>query len=385
MHTHLMFLLFLFLSLFITIIFISKFLNQSTLKKNDYAPLPQQKPVHLLIVSSWRSGSSFFGEIFNHHPDVFYLYEPGHPVWMRFQQESAELLHYPVRDLLHSLFTCDVSPLYSYLPAGGKRISEIKFFAETRALCFAPVCSNSTPLAGYDRKNCLKHCGNTPLEKMAEVCRAHSHVAMKTVRIFDFNILFPLFRDPALDLRILHLVRDPRAVTSSRRYFSLSIDDKIVVSAYNGKEQVKPTLAQVMAKICRSQVAINKVARGNQEFLRGRYMVIRHEDLAKEPFYNVKRIYNFAGLSLPKDLESWIDKVTRKTTSSENGSIAYSRNSSEVVNKWRRDLDFELVKNIQNGCQEAMELFGYLRVITPKEQKNQSLNLIEDMNVDEQY
>merc|ERR1712241_441435 len=29
----------------------------------------------IVIVTEWRSGSSFLGDIFNMHPDVFYLYE----------------------------------------------------------------------------------------------------------------------------------------------------------------------------------------------------------------------------------------------------------------------------------------------------------------------
>lgn len=30
--------------------------------------------VHVLLLSSWRSGSSFLGQVFNQHPDVFLPY-----------------------------------------------------------------------------------------------------------------------------------------------------------------------------------------------------------------------------------------------------------------------------------------------------------------------
>jgi len=33
-------------------------------------------PKRLLIVTSWRSGSTFLGTILAHHPAVFYHYEP---------------------------------------------------------------------------------------------------------------------------------------------------------------------------------------------------------------------------------------------------------------------------------------------------------------------
>ena len=34
------------------------------------------KRVGIVIISSYRTGSTFLGEIFNHHPKVFYHFEP---------------------------------------------------------------------------------------------------------------------------------------------------------------------------------------------------------------------------------------------------------------------------------------------------------------------
>ena len=33
-------------------------------------------PTQLLIITSWRSGSTFFSEILSHHPAVYHHYEP---------------------------------------------------------------------------------------------------------------------------------------------------------------------------------------------------------------------------------------------------------------------------------------------------------------------
>ncbi|XP_068105415.1 carbohydrate sulfotransferase 4-like [Hyperolius riggenbachi] len=335
-----------------------------TLKKN---------PVHLLVVSSWRSGSSFVGQIFNHHSDVFYLFEPGHPVWMKFRNESSELLHYPVRDLLRSLFTCDVSPLRQYLPKGGNYIGELRFFAESLALCSPPACSAFIPSEGYDRFKCYHRCKDISLETMAERCKTHSHVVMKTVRIFDLSILLPLFRDSALDLRILHLVRDPRAIAFSRKYFDLEIEDKIVLRNEGDKNI---TISRVMEKICKSQVDINNVAKAAKA-LQGRYMVIRHEDLSNDPLQSIQQIYSFASLSLTKDLEQWAFNVTHEEVENYNGVMTFSRESSQVTQKWRTNLDFSFVEEIQQNCKEAMDLFGYLAARSPTEQKNTDLTLVK--------
>ncbi|XP_075041984.1 carbohydrate sulfotransferase 4-like [Mixophyes fleayi] len=369
-----------FLVLFMSLMlfyFSQSFSNKSP--SYSFSPSASLKPnsVHVLVVSSWRSGSSFLGQIFNHHSDVFYLFEPGLPTWMKFKKESAELLHYPVRDVLRSLFTCDVSPLWQYLPNGGKNIGDLRFFAESRALCTLPACPSFIPSEGYDRSNCYHRCRNTPFDKMAEICGTYSHVVMKTVRILDLSVLLPLFRDPALDLRILHLVRDPRAVALSRRSFPLDIEDKIVLKNEGNYKKDNISISRVMGKICKSQVAINKVARTAQA-LHGRYMAIRHEDLTINPIQSLKQIYNFAGLRLTMDLKQWIYNVTHEEFKGENGFMAFSKVSSNVIQRWRTALDFDSVKDIQQGCNEAMDLFGYLPMRSMNEQKNMTVKVIKD-------
>ncbi|KAM4696175.1 carbohydrate sulfotransferase 4-like [Rhinophrynus dorsalis] len=358
-------------------VFLSHFLFFHPLRSYSSSS-SQRRPVHVLILSSWRSGSSFLGQLFNHHPDVFYFFEPGHPVWMRFQQESAELLHYPVRDLLHSLFSCDISPLQSYLPYGGQRFSEIKFFAESRALCSPPACLYPVTSEGYNRTKCSVLCGRIPLKKMAETCETYSHVVMKTVRILDLNVIIPLLRDRDLDLRILHLVRDPRAVASSRKSFYLSIENKIIIAREKKLKKNRPTMSQVMAKICNAQVAINKVAKAVGSILHGRYMVIRHEDLARKPDLSVKRIYDFAGLTLTEDLENWVYNITHDKDEKNDGRMKYSKEATKVVQNWRRKMDFRRVMEVQKSCQMAMKHFGYLLVESEKDQKNLTMDLLVD-------
>ncbi|CAI9604002.1 unnamed protein product [Staurois parvus] len=361
---------FFFLFIFLSFFSISQFLFRKTpfFIHSPNSDL-KKKPVHLLVVSSWRSGSSFLGQIFNHHNDVFYLFEPGHSLWMKFSGESSELLHFPLRDLLRSLFTCDVSPLRQYLHKGGKHISELGFFAESRALCTPPACSAFMPTEGYDRLKCYYRCRNTSLNKMAESCKTYSHVVMKTVRILDLSVLLPLFRDPALDLRILHLVRDPRAVALSRKSFTLNIEDRIVLKS-DGNTNI--TISRVMKKICKSQVDINNVAKA-AEVLQGRYMTIRHEDLSNEPLKHIKKIYSFASLYLTKNLEQWVYNITHKEVE---GIMTFSRDSSKVVQKWRTALKFNFVKQIQDNCKEAMDLFGYRSVRSEEEQQNLTLGLV---------
>uniref|UniRef100_A0A8C5PNY4 Sulfotransferase n=1 Tax=Leptobrachium leishanense TaxID=445787 RepID=A0A8C5PNY4_9ANUR len=374
MNTRKAFIYLLLLGLLICFFYIYAIVKNSSDSISSSLTSEKNPKVHLLIVSSWRSGSSFLGQILNQHKDVFYLYEPGHAIWMRLNQETAERLHYPVRDLLRSLFACDVSPLRPYLPPGTPHIRNIHFFAESRALCSLPVCS--PPVERYDRQKCFYSCGNSTLGRVEESCRSHSHVVIKTVRILDLTVLLPLIRDPTLNLKIVHLVRDPRAVAASRNRARsiLSVDDKIVIGA--GMKGKKLSKEQVMMKICGAQVVINKVAKSSGILRKGRYMLLRHEELAMDPVGSANKVFTFAGLGMNPDLERWIYNVTRKDIKQFNDFLAFSRESAKVIHKWRVELGLKAAKVIELYCQEAMDVFGYLPVKSEKDMKNFNHSLI---------
>ncbi|CAI9579695.1 unnamed protein product [Staurois parvus] len=340
-----------------------------------------EKQIHILILSSWRSGSSFLGQILNHHPSVFYVYEPARMVWVKFPREKASLLHYPVRDLLHSLFNCDMSPLHDYLPRNGRYITDLHFWSESRALCSPPACESFAMDTEYDRPSCFQRCGHAPLEKMTQACKVHKHVVLKTVRVFDLGVLLPLLQDTKLDLRIVHLVRDPRAVAFSRLSFPLKDEDLIVVRDTENWEnkQGAPNVTNVMANICRAQVAINEFSKKVDISLPGFYMLVRHEDLARKPLSTVEKIYNFAGLSLTENLKDWLYNVTHQRRPTQTRFMSFAENSKQVIQKWRDGLDHRLVQEIQEQCEKAMEVFGYIPVRTMKEQRDLKFNVMTDV------
>ena len=60
---------------------------------------------NILIISNARSGSSYLGQIFNHHPQVFYIYEP----LITFQVTSvrnSSLYEQTALGLLRDIFNC---------------------------------------------------------------------------------------------------------------------------------------------------------------------------------------------------------------------------------------------------------------------------------------
>ncbi|XP_068115705.1 carbohydrate sulfotransferase 4-like [Hyperolius riggenbachi] len=342
-----------------------------------HSPLiPEPKPIHILILSSWRSGSSFIGQLFSQHPDTFYLMEPAWHVWVRMGQNSLNVLHMVIRDLVWSLFLCNMSVYDAYLPL--KRTKSSLFQWETsRALCSPPACDSFNRHDIIPQLSCKKHCANYTFDTIEKACKTYSHIVFKEVRFFDLKVLYPLLQDPFLNLKILHLVRDPRAVFKSRKMvtFALSRDNSILIGANNMKKPDTPY--NLMQVICKSQAEIYDTGiRDITSDLHGRYMMVRYEDVVKDPVGKAKEMYQFANLRFTPRLEEWVHSITHGNNGHGHSFVISSQDAVNISRAWRTALSFEEVRKVQDICPEAMAMFGYRPLTNENEQKNLSLDLV---------
>ncbi|XP_030060547.1 carbohydrate sulfotransferase 5 [Microcaecilia unicolor] len=334
--------------------------------------------VHILILSSWRSGSSFVGQLFSQHPDVFYLMEPAWHVWVTMYQSSAKVLQMAVRDLIRSVFLCDISVFDAYLP-GNRNISDLFQWAVSRALCAVPACEFFQRTDIISEMTCKALCGKYPFGNVEQACKTYSHIVLKEVRLFDLTALYSLLTDPSMNLKILHLVRDPRAVVKSREQAvkALARDNGIVLNT-NGTK-VEDSKYEVMREVCKSHVQIYETATQKfPSFLKDRYMMVRYEDLVSDPLAEILEMYNFANLTLTNKLESWMYNITHGhgPGSRKEAFKITSRDAVNVSQAWRNILSFHKIRKIQEVCKGAMNLLGYRLIETEKEQKDLSLDLV---------
>ncbi|KAG7522505.1 carbohydrate sulfotransferase 6-like [Solea senegalensis] len=339
---------------------------------------PSDKKVHVLLLSSWRSGSSFMGQVFSQHPSVFYLMEPGFHVWTAHPKSGVRSLRMALRDLFRSLFQCDFSVMDSYMPEQ-RNVSSLFMWSESRALCSPPACS-LTPRDQFSNQTlCAKKCDVRGLQGAEQACGTYSHVVLKTVRFFELESLYPLFQDPNLDLRIIHLVRDPRAVYRSREQSSDSFVADTAVLLEHRHMPAGEVGYHAIQEICRSHVRINERATVNAPpFLEGRYRMVRYEDMAQDPLKEIASLYNFMGLEMTTELKEWIYKMTNGSGKGPKGGTfkITSRNAVDVSRAWRTMLPHSKVKRVQEVCKEAMLLLGYRTVDSEKEQKKLDIDLL---------
>ncbi|KAM8969625.1 carbohydrate sulfotransferase 1-like isoform 1-T4 [Sarcophilus harrisii] len=357
----------------------------------DEGPTPAynlSRRTHLLILATTRSGSSFVGQLFNQHLDFFYLFEPLYHVQAallpRFPQgrgpAERRVMLGASRDLLRSLYGCDLYFLENYIrpPPANHTTDRLFRRGASRALCSPPVCEAAGAAdAAPEEGDCARRCGLLNLTLAAAACRARSHVAIKTVRVPEVSDLRALVEDPRLNLKVIQLVRDPRGILASRSETFRDTYRLWRIWDGTGRRPYNLDVSQ-LTTVCED--FRNSVATGltRPAWLKGRYMLVRYEDLARNPRKKTEEIYGFLGIPLDGHVERWIHNNTRGDRAAAKHKYGTLRNSAATAEKWRFRLSYDIVAFAQNACRQVLAQLGYRAAASEQELKNLSLSLVEE-------
>ncbi|XP_076986436.1 carbohydrate sulfotransferase 2 [Tamandua tetradactyla] len=357
------------------------------------------------VFTTWRSGSSFFGELFNQNPEVFFLYEPVWHVWQKLYPGDAVSLQGAARDMLSALYRCDLSVFQLYSPAGsgGRNLTTLGIFgaATNKVVCSSPLCpAYRKEVVGLVDDRVCKKCPPQRLARFEEECRKYRTLVIKGVRVFDVAVLAPLLRDPALDLKVIHLVRDPRAVASSRirSRHGLIRESLQVVRSRDPRAHRMPFLEAAghklgakkeglggpadyhalgaMEVICSSMAKTLQTALRPPDWLQGHYLVVRYEDLVGDPVKTLRRVYDFVGLLVSPEMEQFALNMTSGSGSSSKPFVVSARNATQAASAWRTALTFQQIRQVEEFCSQPMAVLGYERVSSPEEVKDLSKTLL---------
>ena len=215
-------------------------------------------PVSSLLLSSWRSGSSLVGQILTSHPVTFYHYEPLHMyglVKLSSGSRATEAV-----DLISSLLKCNYSKVSQYLAYQSSTMGRWCYAQNTRLWSSCTQAHNNTDL-----------CFHPPFT--SQFCKLFPFQAMKVVRL-RVGLTEELVRDKKLDMKVMLLVRDPRAVLESRKHRQDFFP--------NCSDCYDP--AVLCGDMLADYVAINNL---NRKYP-GRFKAIRFEDLIEERFIKIE-------------------------------------------------------------------------------------------------
>ena len=314
-------------------------------------PVPIDGTPVIIILAQFRFGSSVVGQLFNQNDKLFYFFEP---LWStallrqvknikQFTPESQQLS----RDILRGFARCkfDDDFVRAYNSWGGK--------LNNKAVCKAvPGCRllGTSWLQGL----CNKYQGR---------------VATKLIRA-DLELLRPLVVEDGLNLKIVHLVRDPRGAAASRIHYKLVLSSKESARV----RYMFPKVGRLQALgLLNSTPETGGTVRGTCQWIRenaklsleqvpgwlqGRYHLVRFEDFAESPLQVTKEIYKFAGWSLPRKVLDWVDKNTHPTKKKK-GIFDTKKDSKATAQHWLQDLSRMEIQQIEKECKDVLEMMGY--------------------------
>ena len=346
--------------------FLSQGEQQDALSAPEYPEnFPASRGARVMILAYQRSGSSFIGEMFNRNPEVFYLFEPIQPIEIATGQGKFPLLYDTlVAHLLHVVYTCSFDK-HPYLV---NFLSSSPFRLKSQTLTSSGLCE-----ANVTAEHMHRLCKPVNASILKRLCSSRSHVVIKTIRASSRKLLeFTRTSRAASDsreeeishsLKVLHLVRDPRAIIASRLTKNLRELSVFRAAANPARltekaRAIARSVRVASSKLCSRMHSDTK--HGEKLLPAGRYALIRYEDAAARPLEAYEEIYEFAGMDRAREAEKWLKENTE--SDSDPGYYSTSRNSSASARRWRAKLPFALVREIEKQCGELMETLGYIPV-----------------------
>lgn len=326
--------------------------------------------LHVIVMAQFRTGSTITGEILNQNPTLFYLFEP-----LRVPKcvEKFALMddnEDTNAKLLARINRCHFSPKSAACIANF-RLGVLKSKNVGR-VCerLTGINYNSCPTATPDlfRKECLKYRGR---------------MAMKIIR-GNLNDIREVLERTNLNIKVIHLVRDPRGTANSRRIYLMSIAERhsllnsttaeTPVSRRNETLKIRslqkvglfdPPVTPERATInemCRRIRQNVGIALQRPEWLRGRYKLVRYEDMAARPLETTRKLYEYLGEPAPPNVLRWLEENTKDTVKSDQQMFNTHKNSSATSMKWRQYFSYHEARQVQGICGDVMKMLGYRTV-----------------------
>lgn len=200
-------------------------------------------------------------------------------------------------------------------------------------------------------------------------------MVIKGVRVLDLSTLVPLMKDPDINLQIVQLFRDPRAVHNSR----LKSKTALVKESIQVLRSRKPNdgykrlflpntrvnradsyVSAAMELICDNWLRDMLLVSGAPPWIQRNYLRVRYEDLVLRPLLELQRLYHFSNLTTSPALENFALNMTHgRGYSSDKPFLISSRDAKEAIYAWRERLNVGQIQQVELFCSEVMRLLGY--------------------------
>ena len=194
-----------------------------------------------------------------------------------------------------------------------------------------------------------------------------THRAIKTIRILSLEELeHNNFHQTTPNLKIIFLLRDPRAVANSRKHITWKknlkdFDDRLIENC----RKISTNLKYLENKEKSSWLENNN-----------NFMTIRYEDFALNWRKILPKIYKLVDLPVTgeengkengdlddgnyKKMLQWLSKHTDHQKNQTLNLFGTQRDAHQTVSKWKEELDWDTIDLMQSACgRKVFEAYGY--------------------------
>ena len=316
----------------------------------------------IIIVSKFRSGSTFMGELFNQNPDILYDFESFHTKGQQRNKFNGLIYggasrHTPdelnMMLLQQTFYNCSIpvsvflNVLNKHWRCGSSPEENMQLFGDDE--CDDRASSwNGPSIAELRRYHCLNR----------------KAVALKVIRLRRIEDLELIQGIREKDIRVLHLIRDPRAMFRSRSGFK-DIFQTMRNPLHWVNDETWQKLGLEAHAECESYIRDIKYGE-SASWLKGRYMKVKHDELSTEPVKTAEEIYRFVGLSMSDEVLHYISTIENEVAEAAGyiedtkpgGPLNTHRNSKEVLEKWLK-WQKEKIKLIDKVCGRLITMMGW--------------------------
>lgn len=307
----------------------------------------------VVLLAYYRSGSTFTGEFFNQHPQVFYLFEPLLPIVKGYNHTRTTRESANIRKALENIFLCRLeSPLPNFH-------LNVNFLRRSRAVSNRKGCS----YVRYIRKvfRCLgaqpgkfpRNSRNQGTITLPDVCAQYKVLASKLIRADVCDVLPFMNKYPHYKVNIIHLIRDPRGMLRSQQ--NIIKKENLTSIPFDVGRQARDICARMFKNMADGEQMIRRFGDVFRTF--------RYEDIAADPESFIKQMMEWVGLPLVPEvikqekLSAGLISPYRKPKREEIYGV-YRKNGTATALAWQNSAK-DFIQTVESACMDFLHVAKY--------------------------
>lgn len=322
-------------------------------EQNNHVHLIYRPKTIVVLLAYYRSGSTFTGEFFNQHPQVFYLFEPLLQIVKGYNHTRTVGESANIRRALENIFLCRLeSPLPNFH-------LNVNFLKRSRAVNNRKGCS----YVRYIRKvfRCLgaqsgklpRYRTNQGMITLDQVCTQYKVLASKLIRadVCDISPFMNKYHD--YKLNIIHLIRDPRGMLRSQQ--NIIKKENLTSVPFDLEHQARDICARMLKNMADGDQLIKRFGDVFRTF--------RYEDIAADPESYIKQMMEWVGLPLAPEVIKQ-EKMSagrfspHKKPRREEIYGVYRKNGTATALAWQNSAK-EFIQTVESACIDFLRVAKY--------------------------